>query len=71
MVLWIVPSFSSPQFFAVVRMDSEQKGTPVVQLLKERTQHSERNPVVVFPEGTTSNGKYLVSVTTVIGYAHC
>ncbi len=52
-------------------MDSEQKGTPVVQLLKERTQHSERNPGVVFPEGTTSNGKYLVSVTTVIGYAHC
>jgi lysophosphatidylcholine acyltransferase/lyso-PAF acetyltransferase len=35
-------------------------GPSVVDQLKERVLQPERNQVVVFPEGTTSNGRYLL-----------
>lgn len=35
-------------------------GPSVVEQLKERAAHAERNQCVVFPEGTTSNGRHLL-----------
>jgi len=34
--------------------------TGVSQIISQRANHSNINPLIVFPEGTTSNGKYLI-----------
>jgi 1-acyl-sn-glycerol-3-phosphate acyltransferase len=44
-----------------IPVDRDSKsGNSVVSQLADRNEHPERNPVVVFPEATTSNGKYLI-----------